>query len=519
MLLLNVLLWLPVVFASGNLRRVANGTAPVLPDRQPFGFGSEVTGGGSPTQENTFIVDNMMDLRTALTLTTPRTVYVKGEIKGSQINHTTYGDCQYYIDTSNVKQYNFTLYLMAINTTYTDAVKAAVAAGEMFEGQNATEYLALLNHQNGWRGIAQNVQKSLESIDAQGNLTLIGWDSSSYLNGVSLSFNQRSNIIIRNLRISSPRDCFPSPETYPATWNARYDAISFVTTTDAWLDGNILEDSPSGAVAPDQFLWGWEVDRYDGLFDVEDGSDRITFSHNVVANHHKSLLWGGGEKEGPRDLGKMKFTVFGNRFFNSLSRNPLMRFGTFYIVNNVFENYADSAPFFGSSNSTMSCRRGLGEDIMATGVGKRDDEDNPAFQYNLGIYNMSSVLVSGNYFDQTGAYPDDESRIFTFSNLATPDQPATLCSPPDLRSISDYPELSDLAKPASEMNGRYVNLADNVVETFKYYISKKTDSVAGGLVQSCAGFEGQEMPVAFTSAGEVLEYVKGNAGQVGRNGP
>lgn len=199
---------------------------------------------------------------------------------------------------------------------------------------------------------------------------------------MSLVFNGRSNIIIRNLRISSPRDCFPAPETYPDSWNARYDAISFVTTTTAWLDGNVLADGESGAVAPDDFIWGWQVDRYDGLFDVEDGSDNITFSHNVVANHHKSLLWGGGEKEGERDLGKMRFTVFGNHFANSSSRNPLMRFGTFYIANNVFSNYANKPPLYSAGD-------GLARDEERS---VSEDEDDapylPDFQYNLGIYNL-----------------------------------------------------------------------------------------------------------------------------------
>lgn len=128
--------------------RADNASAPSLPERQPFGFGSDVTGGGTPTGENTFVVDNMMDLRAALKLSTPRTVYVKGELQGNQINETASADCQYYIDSSNVPGYNFTLYLMAMNETYTDAVKAAVTADELFEGQNATDYLSLLNRQN-----------------------------------------------------------------------------------------------------------------------------------------------------------------------------------------------------------------------------------------------------------------------------------------------------------------------------------------------------------------------------------
>ncbi|CAN8099678.1 unnamed protein product [Discula destructiva] len=495
---------------SFKVVRADNASAPNLPDRQPFGFGAEVTGGGTPTDENTFIVDNMMDLRTALELTTPRTIYVKGEIMGTQVNETTTSNCQYYIDNSNVPGYNFTLYLMAMNETYMDAVEAAAAAAEEFDGQNATEYLNILKRQNGWRGTAQNVQKAQQSINCNGNVTLIGWDADTYLNGVGLLFNTKSNIIIRNLRISPPRDCFPAPETYPDSWNARYDAISFVTTSNAWLDGNILEDGPE-FVAPEPYLWGWEVDRYDGLFDVEDGSDNITFSHNIVANHHKSLLWGGGEKEGDRDVGKMKFTVFGNHFVNSMSRNPLMRFGTFYLVNNVFSNYNNEEPLWDNTNTTSS------KGTYATANGTYA----PDFQYNMGIYNMSNVLVSGNYFDQTGVYPNDETRIFSFSDLETPDIPATLCSPPDLSAaeLASLPGLDGFAKVSSQMNGQNVNLTENAIAKFAYELTQDDGFVEGGFVQDCVGFAGQSMPEAFASADDVFAYVTDNAGQVGKTAP
>ncbi|KAI1149229.1 pectin lyase fold/virulence factor [Nemania diffusa] len=485
---------------------------PSLPGRAPFGFGASATGGGVADETNTYVVDNMMDLRAVLKMDTPRTVYVQGEIRGSQINETFAGDCQYYIDSSGVPAYNFTLYIMSLNATYTDAVKAAVAANQTFEGRNATEYLALLNHQNGWRGTAQNVQKSWESIDAQGNLTLIGMDSTAHLHGVSLAFNTRSNIIIRNLRLTSPRDCFPAPETYPATWNARYDAVSFVTTTTAWLDGNTFQDAAAGPVAPDPLIWGWAVDRYDGLFDVEDGSDNITFSHNVVANHHKSLLWGGGEKEGERDLGKMRFTVFGNRFANSSSRNPLMRFGTFYVVDNVFGNYADKPPLYADADVISRSQE------RAISNSEVDAPYMPAFEYNLGIYNLSSLLVSGNYFAQTGTYPTDATRIFTFQNLGGPAGPARICSPPDLAPstlASSYPHLAALAQPQSALNGESLNLTAEVFRAFAYHLDVKTDSVEGGLVTDCGVFGAQEMPRGFGDAEEVFEYVVRNAGQGG----
>lgn len=269
-----------------------NGPAPNLPSRKPFGFGSAATGGGEPSPNNTYLVDNMVDLRAVLEMTTPRTVYVQGKIHGNEIDKNTSANCQWYIDHSNAKNFNFTRYVQSLNSTYTDWVKGVAAQNGTIDGMPATELAKLLGRQNGWRNTVQNVQKSYESIDAQGNLTLIGMDSDAFLSGVSLVFNSRSNVIIRNLRMAPPRDCFPAPETYPGSWNARYDAISFVDTQTAWLDGNILADGLS-PVAPDNFIWGWEVDHYDGLFDAEDGTDNVTFSHNIVANHHKSLMWGG----------------------------------------------------------------------------------------------------------------------------------------------------------------------------------------------------------------------------------
>ena len=135
----------------------------------------------------------------------------------------------------------------------------------------------------------------------------------------------------------------------------------------------------------------------------------------------------------------------------------------------------------------------------------------PDFQYN-----MLSVLVSGNYFYQTGAYLNDITRIFTLNNFATPSSPAILCSPADIpiQEITAYPHLAGLEIPSNSFNGEYVDLTSNVMKTFNYYIEKKTDSVHGGLVQSCAKFEGQQMPEKFLTADEVYEYVRSNAGQL-----
>jgi hypothetical protein len=124
------------------------GDPPSLPDRSPFGFGSETTGGAADDGTNTYLVDNMVDLRTALTLDVPRVVYVKGELEGNEINSSFSADCQWYIDNSPNTDFNFTQYIMAYNETYMDEVEAAADAGEDIDGYDAAELYDLLKHQN-----------------------------------------------------------------------------------------------------------------------------------------------------------------------------------------------------------------------------------------------------------------------------------------------------------------------------------------------------------------------------------
>lgn len=165
----------PVATLGSNFNGLArrNVTAPDIPDRQPFGFASTVTGGGNPSPNNTFVVENMMDLREALEMTTPRTIYVRGEIKGNQINETTFGDCQMYIDESPVPEFNFTQYIMSYNDTYMNAVEAAADADEEFDGMNATEYLNVLKRQN---VCTPFLVTALSTISLSSNNTITGME-------------------------------------------------------------------------------------------------------------------------------------------------------------------------------------------------------------------------------------------------------------------------------------------------------------------------------------------------------
>ncbi len=215
--------------------------------------------------------------------------------------------------------------------------------------------------------------------------------------------------------------------------------------------------------------------------DCEDGTDNITFSHDIVANHHKSLLLGGGLKERERDIGKMRFTIFGNWFANSDSRNPLMRFGTFYLIYNLFTH-----------------------DNVSAGLYQRQ------LEYNLGVYTESSVLIGGNVF--RNAAEGNTTRIFSFSTLTNSSLPARVCIPV---SESELPvELQSLVTPVSTFNGKQIDLKEDASATFKRSVVEKPGNVVdGALVLGCEGFLGQSAPDAFQTAREVEVYVRMEAGQ------
>jgi pectate lyase len=187
----------------------------------------------------------------------------------------------------------------------------------------------------------------------------------------------------------------------------------------------------------------------------------------------------------------MRFTLFANYFTNSDSRNPLMRFGTFHILNNLFASTASKAPLFGTNLTTPA-------------LGKRDkneqEEDVHPFQYHLGIYNQSKVVVSGNIFEQDGEYLNDTTRIFTYSDLTRADIPAILCVRADRGGFVDT------------FNGKPVTLDDVAMAKFRYQVDAGS-AVKGGLVQKCEGLEEQIMPKEFASAEDVRTYILKESGQ------
>ncbi|KAJ1303871.1 hypothetical protein OPQ81_008288 [Rhizoctonia solani] len=201
------------------------GTPPNLPSRKPFGFASKSTGGSLNTSA-TYLVTNAAELREALALPYTKTIYVKGVINGNELSDGTRATCQKYIDTTGsegaaIRTFNFTEYIFSLNSTYLTEVSAAAAANKLFNGRNATEYRSYLGKLNGWRPVVSNTQKAAVGFTVKSNTSLIGLDSSAALNGINLYLNSVDNIWIRNLKLVSPADCFPAPETYPSSWNAK----------------------------------------------------------------------------------------------------------------------------------------------------------------------------------------------------------------------------------------------------------------------------------------------------------
>ncbi|KAG8725346.1 hypothetical protein FRC09_001696 [Ceratobasidium sp. 395] len=457
------------------------GTAPALPAGTSFGFASKSTG-GSTNASATYIVKNAAELREAIALPYAKTIYVSGTINGNDLPDDTKATCQTYIDRTGsagaaIRTFNFTEYVYSLNSTYTGLVAAAAAANKPFNGRNATEYKDYLSHLNGWRPVVSNTQKAAVGFSLNNNTSLIGLDKNAALNGINLYLNSVNNIWIRNLKLVSPADCFPAPETYPSSWNAKFDAVGLVTASNVWVDGCALQDQLSGEyVTPDTIPPGWEVDRFDGLFDCEDGSDSVTFSHNIVKNHHKSMLLGGGTKEADRDLGKMHFTIYGNHFINSASRNPLMRFGSFDIAANLFESV--------NNNKPITKRATIPADAV--------------FGYHFGVYNQSTVQVQDNVFVQTGTVPDDTSRIFTVTENMLANLPAKVC----VRNTSFN----------STLNGKAIDM-DGLARGALAYAVKQGRAVSDGVKFGCSGFTAPSLPKTFKSYSEVQAYVLDQSGQ------
>ncbi|MEU8850378.1 pectate lyase [Streptomyces sp. NPDC048564] len=178
--------------------------------------------------------------------------------------------------------------------------------------------------------------------------TIVGVGKGSGILGGSLQIKGVDNVILRNLTIEAPVDCFPqwdpTDDNKTGAWNSEYDGVVVYGSTHVWIDHNTLTDGRY----PDSTLpsyFGKVYQQHDGLLDIVRGANHVTVSWNAFADHDKTMLIGNSDSAGSTDTDKLKVTLHHNRFEGIVERAPRVRFGQVDSYNNHFvvtgdQNYA-----------------------------------------------------------------------------------------------------------------------------------------------------------------------------------
>lgn len=146
-------------------------------------------------------------------------------------------------------------------------------------------------------------------VDIGSNTTVLGVGSSSGFTGGGLRLKRVTNVVIRNLNISKP--------VAPA------DGLTVEASTKVWIDHNSFSADREH-----------DKDYYDGLLDINHGSDNVTVSWNTFKDHFKGSLVGHSDNNASEDTGHLKVTYHHNHFSNVYSRIPSLRFGTGHFYDN-----------------------------------------------------------------------------------------------------------------------------------------------------------------------------------------
>ncbi len=151
-------------------------------------------------------------------------------------------------------------------------------------------------------------------VDLGSNTTVLGVGSSSGFTGGGLRIKEETNVVVRNLNISKPL--------------APSDGVTVQKSTKVWIDHNAFSADRTH-----------DKDHYDGLLDINHGSDNVTVSWNTFKDHFKGSLVGHSDNNASEDTGHLKVTYHHNHFNNVYSRIPSLRFGT----GHFYDNYVQGA--------------------------------------------------------------------------------------------------------------------------------------------------------------------------------
>ncbi|MFF6917327.1 polysaccharide lyase family 1 protein [Streptomyces sp. NPDC012466] len=176
--------------------------------------------------------------------------------------------------------------------------------------------------------------------------TIVGVGKGSGIRGGSLQIKGVDNVIVRNLTLEAPIDCFPqwdpTDDNKTGAWNSEYDGVVVYGSSHVWIDHNTLTDGRY----PDSSLpayFGKVYQQHDGLLDIVRGANLVTVSWNSFQNHDKTMLIGNSDSAAADDTGKLKVTLHHNRFEGIVERAPRVRFGQVDTYNNHFVVTQDQA--------------------------------------------------------------------------------------------------------------------------------------------------------------------------------
>ncbi|MFD3531172.1 polysaccharide lyase family 1 protein [Streptomyces sp. NPDC058664] len=303
----------PVAGAHAGHRSGADPARATLPAGDGWASaGTGTTGGAAADASRVFTVTTWEEFRAALAVpgTEPRIVKVVGTL------NATAAGCAAF----EAPGYDFARYL----ADYDPAVW-----GYETEVSGPQEDL---------RAASATAQGEAIKAKVPANTTITGVGRHAGITGASLQVTGVDNVVVRNLTLESPLDCFPQWDpTDGATgaWNSEYDSLVVYGSTHVWIDHNTFTDGAH----PDSSLpsyYGEVYQQHDGELDVVRGADLVTVSWNVFTDHDKTLMIGNSDSAGATDRGKLRVTLHHNLFKNVIERAPRVRFGQVDAYNNHF---------------------------------------------------------------------------------------------------------------------------------------------------------------------------------------
>ncbi|MFS1512080.1 pectate lyase family protein [Chengkuizengella sp. SCS-71B] len=255
-----------------------------------------------------------------------------------------------------------------------NAVVVTVSTGTDLQNaiNNKDPNLPLKIYINGTITPANSSNNKIDVKDVS-DISILGVGTSGELNGIGIKVWRASNIIIRNLTIHHVDI-------------GDKDAISIVgPSNNVWVDHNELYNSLDV-----------DKDYYDGLFDVKNNAEYITFSYNYVHDSWKTALVGSSDS----DNYDRKITYHHNRWENVFSRGPLFRFGQGHLYNNYYNNIIDTG---------INSRMGATLKIENNHFENSKDPIVSLYSSEIGYWDVSNNIFQNN----TGNQPTTSTVSYT----------------------------------------------------------------------------------------------------------